>query len=143
MKRKEKNNFIRNTFIFVLILVVLCLFAIQISYKMDIVEVRFVEMSVNISDSGFGFNNSEDSLNFGKLTKGDTSKRIIVLSQNSYEELNVVIKTYGDISRFVYVQENSFTLKKGEIKEIGFVLKVPENEGIGRYDGYAKIILTK
>lgn len=141
--KRKKSNFVRNTFIFVLIFIVLCIFAIQMSYKMDIVDVRIVEMSVNISEGGFGFNNSGDTLNFGKLTRGDTSKRTIILSQESHESLNVKIKLYGDISRFIDVQNSSFTLKKGEIKEIGFVLSVPESEETGYFDGYAKIILTK
>lgn len=115
----------------------------QLSYYQKIVEVRNVEMFVNISDSGFGFNTSGENLNFGKLTRGDTAKKTILISQNEYDSLRVIVRNYGDISRFIQVSNSSFILKRGETKEIHYVLNVPVNQDKGTYQGFTKVILTK
>ncbi|MBW3021175.1 hypothetical protein KY334_07810 [Candidatus Woesearchaeota archaeon] len=141
MKNQKKNGKnLRNNIIFFLVIVSLLLSAYLISYSLSIVDVKEINMVVEVSDTGIGFNNNASELNFGVLGVGNSAKKTIILTQSEYDELKVKIDISGDIAQFIRVP-SELTLK--DELEIGFVASIPGSAKTGIYKGKAKIIMIK
>ena len=139
---KESNKSIK--FILASIVVILMVMLLVRWYSpYEVVDIKIINMSVNISEGGFGFDVRNDSLSFGKLTIGDTSKRNIILYQDKYECLKVKIRKQGDIAKWIKVSDRVFNLDRGIKKNVSFVLKVPNDAKKGFYNTTLTIIMYK
>src|SRR3989338_5689541 len=115
-------------FIFSFIIMVLSLAVFLLSHKL--IQKQTFYSSVNLSDKG-GFDVNGTALTFGEVHfKGGSSTRKVLL-QNSYDfPIIAEVKAEGDIAPLLGF-EKVILIDKGEEKEIGISVFVPENASMG------------
>jgi len=89
-----------------------------------------------------GFNNTNESLEFGTIKySGGAQKKITVINNEDYPQM-VRLAATGDIAPFVSVSDNLFVLQPGEERQIEVSLQVKSGTELGDYDGKFKVEYT-
>lgn len=87
-----------------------------------------------------GINTNTDALYFGKVRKGGVSTRKIIIGNNDEKPHLIQIKTFGDLSKWVYVSDNNFILHPGESKNVSVSCDVPKDADTGNYTGGLQVV---
>ena len=133
------------TRMFIVLAIAAVLAGVALSYlwftNFSVFIVHEVGMDLKVVGVGLvGVNTDTDAIHFGKVPKGSGSQRILTLENNDNRPHTIVIKTFGNISGFVFVTENNFVMGPGTIKNVTIMAKVPENTNEGYYDGVLQAI---
>ena len=105
-------------------------------YLSQPLEMISVDMDAEIkAGNKVGLNADRDALHFGMLAPGNSGARIINTTNNRDIPVIVQIYTGGNISVWVHVEDNSYTLQPGETKMVKVGLTVPYNAKPGNYTG--------
>ncbi|NIO23322.1 MAG: hypothetical protein GTN38_04845 [Candidatus Aenigmarchaeota archaeon] len=135
MKRKNK----------ILITVVAVLLAISFTYlwfeNFVIYSTEEVDMHLKVTEGYMvGVNTRTDALYFGKVRKGGLSTRKIILDNYDENPHFVQIRTFGDLSKWVYVSDNNFVLPSNESKNVSVSCDVPIDADVGNYTGKLQVV---
>ncbi len=87
-----------------------------------------------------GINTDTDAIYFGKVRKGGLATRKIIIDNNDDRPHMIQIKTFGDLSKWVYVSENNFILDPSESKNVSVSCEVPTDVEIGNYTGKLQVV---
>ncbi|MEM4260365.1 MAG: hypothetical protein QXG00_03955 [Candidatus Woesearchaeota archaeon] len=142
----DNTKLIKRFFLLTILIVFLVIFSslitIMIYDKLSVLAVREIRTFIIVNpDFRAGFNLDNETLHFGSINNGGEIKRWVHIH---YTEDSIVnFKIYGNISNFIYVEENSFFLPKNQIKTIEFKAIIPINTKPGEYSGIIRIIFKK
>jgi hypothetical protein len=104
-------------------------------------EAHEVRMDITVVDGILmGVNTDTDALHFSKIVRGSEGLRNITLDNGDIRPHLVQIKTFGNISGFIYVSENSFVMGPHTRKNVTVTAKVPADAQLGRYEGTLQAI---
>ncbi len=109
---------------------------------MDIIS---VPITINVEDESniIGFASDKDIINFGTAPRGSGSLKRINLTNEKDFPLFFSIKTEGNFSTWISIENNNFVLYPGEIKEVKLTASVPGNALAGKYMGNLYIIIKR
>ena len=108
-------------------------------FNLIFVDIISYEYDVNIKDGTAGINVDNDKLHFGTISSIGVSKRPLRI-EYAPSKSKVIIKAYGDLSKYISTTENNFIIDEGQIKEIEFIMDLAgSNAENGKYNG--KIVL--
>ncbi len=117
--------------------------AVTIFYHSFVVEkIVFYNMTVKVAD-GFGLAVDNESINFGKIKSGYSSKRDLLFTNPSEHSVKVSISTYGAISSWIEVFDKEMVLLPNQMTNLTLEVQVPPNTPNGIYDGKVKLIFKK
>jgi zona occludens toxin (predicted ATPase) len=136
-RRKTKKKIKKNKqriFLFILFFLVLIFSIFNLFNYFSIIEQKRIYTEVMVSDK-FGIAINKSALLFGRLVPGTSSNKNISIVNDYDHEISVDISSKGDIKEFLSVSDNGFILKKGELKDIKFFVKVPKHTEYGNYSG--------
>jgi len=105
-------------------------------------EVRVYKSSVIVSDF-VGIDASRDSLRFGAVTPGGTSKRNITISNTRTYGLRTNIMATGNLSPMVKFSDNYFWLEPNESRTVSLMAFVPSDAAQGTYNGTIKFYFKR
>lgn len=133
----------RNFFVLFIIIVILASFTtFFIIEKSRIVQVEIYLMDVGVVDTGIvGVNVDADGFHFGKLGRGGSSSRELMI-KDVEEDVLVTIAKKGEIADWVS-NPNNFIMKKGEERNITLSISIPADAPLGNYTGEAIITLRR
>ena len=94
---------------------------------------------VVVTDS-VGIDVNSTALVFGGVIPGGSSIKKVLLESDTDKSVKIEIYSEGEISKFLEVSENFFTLSKGGNKEVSFIVKIPFGTELGIYDGKVIVI---
>ena len=86
-----------------------------------------------------GVNVDTDGVHFGKVPRGGEGLRYITLTNNDSKPHFINIKSFGNISRFVYVSKNNFIMMPKTQENITVMAKIPPEAETGFYSGVLKV----
>lgn len=151
-KTKKESNIktyspkFRKYFIIIVILILLfffcTFFTIIIFEKTKILGVKTLNAYIEVnSDFRGGLNVDNETINFGSIYAGGQSKRWIHISfpQDSV----VAFKSYGSISKYIFLDENDIFISANQTKKIVFTAIIPEDTKPGNYEGLIRIYFKK
>jgi hypothetical protein len=137
---KKKNNIFNYSIVFLLCLIIILLifnlFNNFYIYKKEIYSSFIVSKQM-------GFDLNSTALTFGFIMPGNSATREISIGNNFKEDVKIKIISEGEISRFLKISEDSFMLKPGESRNIGFSLVVPKNSLLKKYEGKVIVLYNK
>jgi len=103
------------------------------------------------SDNKIGMDADPDALRFGIVPRGGESERRFTISINNSNKdlekiyargnLDVIIKSSGNISQFLYFDKNNFIMKNST-EDITATVNIPQSVDVGRYEGRVMISLV-
>jgi hypothetical protein len=86
-----------------------------------------------------GVNPTTEMLDFGDLSVDTSATRVVTMKAQGMDTF-VHITKLGGISDLIKINENNFTLKKGDEKKIEFAMYMPKSAPAGNwYKGYVMI----
>ncbi len=98
------------------------------------------EIPIEMEISNFiGFDINTTALTFGKIPPGSTSSKKITVNNNKNKEVLISLKTYGETTKFITLEQNNFILLPYESKEINIFATAPLNSNNGIYSGGLKV----
>lgn len=104
-----------------------------------VVDVEELEMYLTVGEH-VGFNVETSAIFFGTVPRRGSANRDIIISNSNGNPLKVNIKTFGKLSKWVYVSDNNFVLQPKENRTVRVTAVVPEDAKLGNYTGSLKII---
>jgi len=123
----------------VIIIVLLALFFITLFFiRWNLVEERVIGSSF-IFGERVGFDLNSSALTFGMIKTGSTSTRTIEIKNNKNQEVYVSIYSKGEISDFLKVSDNDFSLSEGQNKTVSFSVTAKNDTEKKKYDGFVII----
>lgn len=134
----------KNKFFIILLLVILfsALSTYFIYNHFIIVQEKEYDLDLIVADMA-GFNLDNDKIHFGTLPAGNNAERKLNVQNNYNYDVKVNVKTYGNLSEWIYVNENNFWLESKENKEVVLKAYVPKGTEQGTYEGKLEIIFTR
>lgn len=105
-------------------------------------EIKTLDMQVK-ADNYVGFRLDTDKLYFGTTIPGNDAVRGISVFHNYNYLIKVKIYTAGYISKWVTIDNSSFTLLPNETRKVMFTVHVPEDTPHGNYTGTVKLVFTR
>jgi hypothetical protein len=129
----------------ILVIVIGVLIAVSLVYfwfcNFAVFSTEEVGMYVTVVEGRMiGVNTDTDALYFGKVRKGGLSTRTIILGNYDENPLLVQIRTFGDLSKWVYVSDNNFVLYPSESKNVSVSCDVPTDAEVGNYTGKMQVV---
>src|SRR3989338_8214967 len=122
-----------------MIFIAIGIFIMFLVFNLIFVDIISYEYDVNIKDGTAGINVDNDKLHFGTISSIGVSKRPLRI-EYAPSKSKVIIKAYGDLSKYISTTENNFIIDEGQIKEIEFIMDLAgSNAENGKYNG--KIVL--
>lgn len=90
-----------------------------------------------IEEDRIGVNPTDQRLDFGDLPRDKNAKRVVTLTNNSPYRVKsyVIVWTRGEISDFMNVNPNFFTLEPGIEAKVEFGLHIPNSAEYRYYKG--------
>lgn len=119
----------------VIVLVIIWFIAIQV------MAAETYDMVVNVKEEEniMGVNPLAENLDFGDLSRGLGSTRLVTLNNSSGGDRYILIWKRGEISDMVDLSENNFTLESGEEVKLEFTITIPPSAEARQYKGKATI----
>jgi len=105
-------------------------------------EIKTLDMQVK-ADNYVGFRLDTDKLYFGTTMPGNDAERGITIFHHYSYPVKVKIYTAGYISKWVTIDNSSFTLLPNETKRVMFRVHVPKDTINGNYTGTVKLVFTR
>jgi len=139
LKRKKVRKGSRYILAVILIIVIV-ISVVNIFIQAKTVEKKTFYSKLVISDF-YGFDINGTALIFGVLMPGGSSSRSVSISNNYGHDIRVRAYVSGNISDFVFMDENDFIVRKNEARNISFVARVPFNASLGTYEGEVSIFI--
>lgn len=93
-----------------------------------------------VSENVVGVTTDTDALHFGKTPPGGGASRIIILENKDQKPYFIQIKIFGNITQFITVSDNNFSIEPRTAKNVTVTATVPENANPGYYDGVLQAI---
>lgn len=132
-----------NLFLIVIIIsLTVSFFTFYIYQKSRIVQINKFPMDVRVAENQIiGFNVDPDGFHFGSVPRGSGGQRELRIHQVE-EDVIVYMYKKGEIAPWVSYP-NSFTVRKGESKNITLSVSIPREAKPGNYSGEITVILKK
>ncbi len=99
-------------------------------------SVRVIEQNEQVKA-----NINATGLDYGELSKGNSSTRFITLENNGGSSFYIIIFKVGNIGNLLTADKNNFVLSPGKIEKVEFLLEVPKETDKKTYQG--KIVIFK
>ena len=130
----------RTLCLIIIAIILACTLAISLYYvsytPYKLISRQAYGMNLTVEDSGvIGFDVSNEQVAFGTVPKGGFARRHIVLENNNSFDVQVYINAMGDLSEWVIVSHNNFTMGPMGVREVNVTANVPENAPAGNYTG--------
>ena len=92
---------------------------------------------VNIKEEPgiMGLNPTEESLDFGDLSRGMKVSRYITLKNDGGNKISIKVSISGEIADLIEVDKTDFILSPGDETKMNFDLTVPPSAEIKKYTG--------
>ncbi|MHB0977447.1 MAG: hypothetical protein ACYC1U_09685 [Candidatus Aquicultorales bacterium] len=100
-----------------------------------------VQVNVEKGQGSFGVNPMTDRLDFGDMPLGSRSNRFVDLENSGGRKVYVIVFITGEVSNFIVVKPNYFTLDAAGKKKLTFELNIPRNAQTTKYRGRAYMIM--
>ena len=110
-------------------------------YGRTLVDYREIPIYISVGDH-LGFNTNNSALYFGTLQKGSYAFRSFVVKNEKCEDCIVELRVDPFLVRWVYFDQETFRLKKGESQEITAYAFVPDDAAFGNYEGRLYVLLV-
>jgi hypothetical protein len=128
-----------------LVVVILVLIAVSFVYiwfnNFAVFLTEEVDMYATVVEGRMiGVNTDTDAIYFGKVRKGGLSTRKIIIDNNDEKPHLIQIKTFGDLSKWVYVSDNNFVLDPSGSKNVSVSCDVPKDAEVGNYTGKLQVV---
>ena len=86
---------------------------------------------------------SKDVLDFGKLPRGMSEKKEILLENNRDYEVKVSCEVNGSISEFISFERDEMVIPPhGSAKQVVYI-RIPSDAELGKYTGYVTFIARR
>lgn len=136
-KKSEKMNKKKYIIILTIILLIAFLF-----FSLNNIEEKKIGVRFQISERpGFDLNSS--LLSFGKIPRGSTATRDILLENKFNYNILISIKVSPEVSKLLYASESKFILKPNEKKNVTFYVVAKNDSQYKEYLGWIKIKSTR
>jgi hypothetical protein len=99
-----------------------------------------VVVTPSTGNSDIGLNPTTASLDFGSLTQGLGMTRYFQVENGGLIPVKVAVIVWGDISQFISVHGQSFTLNPRDHRRVEFALVVPPDAAPKTYTGRVTIL---
>ena len=124
-------------------MIVLCIFIIfGCLFSINAYLVKEIPISIQIGPY-VGLDVNGTALTFGKVPRGSTSVKKIIISNLKDYEVKVVFKAYGETEQFIKYEDNGIILKPYEAKEVSIFATAPLNSEYKEYIGVLKVYALK
>ena len=134
---------VKNLILLLILVAVLTALSTAIFYNAFVIEkIVSYNMTVKVDDH-FGLAVDNESLNFGRITPGNSADKSISIGNPTDHKVKILILPKGLISDWVSISENNFILVPGEKKNVNFEVVAPQNAAFGRYNGTAEVIVKR
>jgi hypothetical protein len=111
-------------------------------YLSSIIEKREVYANVIVSDH-LGINLNDSALIFGMILPGSSSTKELTIKNNYGRDVRLEFFISGDIEKYLRSTENDFLLKKDEVKNVSFIVTIPDDSPYRVYEGKVMMIVKK
>ncbi|MBI2110351.1 hypothetical protein HYT51_01055 [Candidatus Woesearchaeota archaeon] len=101
-----------------------------------------IPIFISVGDH-LGFNVNNSALYFGSLQKGSYAFRSFVVKNEQCEDCLVELKVDPFLVKWIYFDQETFRLKKGESQEITAYAFVPDDAALGDYEGKLYLYFKK
>ena len=105
-----------------------------------VLDTREIYAEAEIGKS-VGLNADNESLLFGRITKGGSSKKNMIITNNNKKAIDIIIQKKGTIAPLLN-HESKITLEPDETREISFYAYARDNEQ-GNYSGSVLFIIKR
>lgn len=133
-------------FLFLILLLVASLgvlFSTLTYYNMKIEKVENFDMHVRVDDR-YGINVETDKIWFGTIPPGAGASRTFIIQGSENTNTQVQFRAFGDISKWIRLEDNNFPLQKGKNKNVTIRVQVPKNATNGKnYTGKLRAVFKK
>ena len=146
MRFSKKLGKLKKNKLLLILLIVSFLLVIGsiVFYNLSFIEVKLLGIDFEVVEGPkIGFNTDSDALHFGKISRGGTSRRSVIISNNYEFPVFASIKISGNVSPYAYVSENNFILNSGEEKVVLYYVAPKEDTPFGKYLGETRVMFTK
>lgn len=129
----------------ILLSIILIVIAASIAYSLSeslfVYSVVEFDMHAKVVEGKMvGVNIDTDALYFGKIRKGGLSTRWIIVDNQDEDPHLIRIRTFGDLSKWVYVSDNNFILANNESRRVTVSCDVPQEAEVGNYTGRLQVV---
>jgi hypothetical protein len=124
---KKKPNWIRRGIYGLLVLIILF-----IGIQVAVADKYKAQVQVIGGDKKVGVNPTTAMLDFGDLSADTSATRLVTMKAGGLDTF-VHIATIGGISDLIKINENNFTMKKGDEKKIEFSMYMPKSAPVGKW----------
>ena len=147
MHKKKEAFSLRTTIILLVVVFLLGIGGVTFYYAFyKVVNMRIYDLEIKVvEDRHIGFN-ADPTLHFGMLPMtGGTSEKQIIINNSNDIPVRVDISLSGDAAGYVSVEDNHFTLKPLEIRNIKAYATIPNGVFFEKVNitGEAKVKLIR
>ncbi|MBD3155703.1 MAG: hypothetical protein GF368_03540 [Candidatus Aenigmarchaeota archaeon] len=96
----------------------------------------------NITTRDIGINADKTNLHLGRIPRGSSSKKTINLTNNQGRPYRIKFLVFGNISELIRL-EDSIVIKPGENVEYSVIAETAESTPIGMYSGEIDLVIVK
>lgn len=98
-----------------------------------------MQVNVKAEENVMGVNPTDESLDFGDLSRNLGATRIVTLKNSSKSDKYILVWLRGEVAGMIKLNKNNFVLKPGEEVKLEFALQVPPSAEPRIYKGTAMI----
>lgn len=98
-----------------------------------------MQVNVKAEENVMGVNPTDESLDFGDLSRNLGATRIVTLKNSSKSDKYILVWMRGEAAGMIKLNKNNFSLKPGEEVKLEFALQVPPSAEPRIYKGTAMI----
>ena len=117
---------------YVALIAAVVVLAIVIAFLVPAVSIWPVQAEVRAKGEALASTPVTDRIDFGAVPQGATTTRTISLSNAGKVPNNVRVFIFGSVSDMVKIEPESFTLERGEKRDVSFQLTVPDSAPPGK-----------
>jgi hypothetical protein len=106
-------------------------------YNYVVLDIRSIGATVSVVEGVSGFDTSNKSLNFARISPGSGAIKYIDINTNKDVKVNIYAE--GNISQFITFSEQQFNMQKNNHKQVVVMLDVPIDTQLGNYSGNVRV----